>query len=254
MTRIFITGSTQGVGRNAAETLIAAGHEVVLHARNERSAKGVEALAAGALGIVTGDLGSLAETRNLAKQLNSIGRMDAIIHNAGIIDDDRMMTEDGLLRVLMVNAIAPFLLSTLASRPKRLIFTGSSMHHGHDQVLDDMNWTSRRWSGSSAYGESKLLGVALANGLARGWPDVHCNSVDPGWVPTRMGGRAASDDLNKAHMTQCWLATSSDAEACVSGVYWYHLRPQEPDPKVRDPKFQAEVLKRFAELTQVSAG
>ncbi len=87
MARIFVTGSTQGVGRNAAEMLVANGHEVVLHARSEQRAKAVEELADNALAVLTGDLASLAETRKLAEQLNSIGPMDAIIHNAGIIDD-----------------------------------------------------------------------------------------------------------------------------------------------------------------------
>ncbi len=254
MARIFITGSTQGVGRNAAEVLVAKGHEVVLHARSEQRAETVKDLADNALAVLTGDLASLAETRKLAEQLNSIGPMDAIIHNAGIIDDSRELAGHGLLRVLMVNAVAPYLLSVLAIRPKRLIFTGSSMHRGHDQVLDDMNWTLRRWSGSSAYGESKLLAVTVANGLARRWPDVHCNAVDPGWVPTRMGGRAATDDLATAHVTQCWLATSSETEARVSGAYWYHMRSQEPDARVRDPGFQDEVLERFATMTGVSVG
>ncbi|OWU68319.1 SDR family NAD(P)-dependent oxidoreductase [Phaeobacter sp. 22II1-1F12B] len=247
MARIFVTGSTTGVGKNAAAALLGDGHEVILHARNAERAESLGTLAHKAQ-VLTGDLGDLAEVRQLADALNAIGPMDAIIHNAGIIDDQRAETPDGLLRVLMVNALAPYVLSLLADRPARLIFTGSSMHRGHDGALDDMEWTRRRWSASSAYGESKLLVTALSAGLARRL-DAVCYTVDPGWVPTRMGGASASDPLEQAHVTQCWLATGADEEA----GYWHHMRRQRPDPKVEDHEFQDAVLDRFAQMTGVPA-
>ncbi|MBK1697222.1 daunorubicin C-13 ketoreductase [Rhodovibrio salinarum] len=250
MARVFITGSTEGVGRNAAEMLLAEGHEVVLHARNPARAKAFGDLAERAQ-VLSADLGSLSETRALAQDLNAIGPMDAILHNAGIIDNRREKTPDGLLRVLMVNAIAPYVLSVLADRPKRLIFTGSSMHRGHSDVLDDIDWTRHPWSASRAYGESKLLVTALSAGLARYWPEVLCHTVDPGWVPTRMGGRSASDPIEQAHVTQCWLATSGDAAVQESGAYWHHMRRQSADPKVSDSRFQDEVISRFAAMSGI---
>jgi len=246
MARIFVTGSTTGVGHNAAKSLLEEGHEVILHARNAERAESLGALADRAQ-VLTGDLGDLTEVRQLAEDLNAIRSMDANLHNAGIIDDERAETPDGLLRVLMVNALAPYMLSLLADRPARLIFTGSSMHRGHDGALDDMDWTRRRWSASSAYGESKLLVTALSAGFARRL-DAICHTVDPGWVPTRMGGASASDPLDQAHITQCWLATGAGEE---TGGYWHHMRRQRPDPKVEDPSFQDEVLNRFAEMTGV---
>lgn len=251
MSRILVTGSTEGVGRQAAESLLADGHEVVLHARSAARAGAFGSLPPSAR-ILVGDLGDMAETRALAEGLNEIGPMDAIIHNAGIIDDRRVETPDGVLRVLMVNAVAPYMLSLLADRPKRLIFTGSSMHSGHSDALDDMDWTRRRWSASSAYGESKLLVTALSAGLARHLPGVLCHTVDPGWVPTRMGGRSASDPLALAHVTQCWLATTEAEEALDSGGYWHHMQRLRPDPKVSDPAFQDAVLDRFAALTGIA--
>ena len=252
MARVFVTGSTQGVGRNAAEALLAAGHEVILHARDAERAETLGGLAARAR-VLTGDLASLAQTRALSLDLNAIGRVDAIIHNAGVMDDARAETPDGLPRVLMVNALAPYVLSLLADQPRRLIFTGSSMHRGHSRVMEDLEWTRRRWSGSQAYGESKLLVTALSAGLARRLPGAPCNTVDPGWVPTRMGGPSASDPLDQAHVTQCWLAASDDPAAQESGAYWRHMRRQPPDPKVSDPDFQDEVIARFAALSGVAA-
>ncbi len=252
MARILVTGSTQGVGRNMAEALLHDGHDVILHARDAARIKAFGTLAAKAA-VLTGDLGRLAEVRALAADLNALGPMDAIVHNAGVIDDARRMTEDGVLHGVMVNAVAPYALSLLADRPKRLIFTGSSMHFGHSGALDDLDWTHRPWSGNRAYGESKLLVTALCAALARRMPGVLCHTVDPGWVPTRMGGPSASDPLDQAHVTQCWLATSNAPAVRESGAYWHHLRQRTPDPQVGDTDFQDAILTRFADLTGIPA-
>lgn len=87
MSRIFITGSTDGLGLAAARTLMDEGHEVVLHARSSRRTAALADIAARSAGIVIGDLSSAVETRSIAKQVNRIGRMDAVIHNAGIYNE-----------------------------------------------------------------------------------------------------------------------------------------------------------------------
>ena len=84
MACIFITGSTDGLGRAAAQSLLDDGHQVVLHARSSDRASAVADLAPRSAGVVIGDLRSAAETRRVADQVNAIGRMDAVIHNAGI--------------------------------------------------------------------------------------------------------------------------------------------------------------------------
>src|SRR3954451_17883092 len=83
MARGFITRSTDGLGRAAAQALLDDGHEVVLHARSAERAAAVADLAADALGVAIGDLESAADTRGVAEQVNAIGRMDTVIHNAG---------------------------------------------------------------------------------------------------------------------------------------------------------------------------
>ena len=96
MSRILITGSTDGLGRAAAGTLIDDGHDVVLHARTRERAVSVAGLATRAAGVVIGDLSSAAETRALAEQVNDIGRMDAVIHNAAVfLEPSRSTTADG---------------------------------------------------------------------------------------------------------------------------------------------------------------
>src|ERR1043165_10279917 len=82
MSRVFITGSTDGLGYAAARVLIEDGHEVVLHARSRERATALADLAKKSLGIVLGDLSSAVDTRRIAEQVNAIGRMDVSIHNA----------------------------------------------------------------------------------------------------------------------------------------------------------------------------
>ena len=252
MPRVFITGSTDGLGHLAAGVLLREGHEVVLHARTRERASALADLAADAAGVVIGDLSSAAETRALAEQVNDIGRMDAVIHNAAVfLEPSRSTTADGHAKTLAVNTLAPYLLTALIDRPDRLIYLSSGMHLGATGSLRDLDWTERRWNATQAYSESKLYVTALALTLARAWPEVLSNAIDPGWVPTRMGGAGATDDLEMGHLTQTWLAVSNDAAAAVSGGYWYHRRRRVPAPQARDPAFQDQLMDRLAALTGV---
>jgi NAD(P)-dependent dehydrogenase (short-subunit alcohol dehydrogenase family) len=250
MRRIFITGSTDGLGRAAAATLMQEGHQVVLHARTSERAKALGDLAPRAAGVVLGDLASATQTRALAEQVNRIGRMDAVIHNAGIFRESaRGETPEGHAKVLAVNVLAPYLLTGLIQRPDRLIYLSSSMHFGGEGPLRDIDWKDRRWDIFRAYSESKLYVTALAFAVARHWTNVLSNAVDPGWVPTKMGGAGAPDDLEEGHLTQTWLATSDDPAAKHSGAYWHHREQRNPAAQALDVEFQDALLARLAELT-----
>jgi NAD(P)-dependent dehydrogenase (short-subunit alcohol dehydrogenase family) len=189
----------------------------------------------------------------MADRVNGIGRMDAVIHNAGTyLEPSRGATPEGHAGTLAVNTLAPYTLTALTERPRRLIYLSSGMHRSADGSLRDIDWVERRWDASRAYSESKLYVAALAFTVARRWPDVLSNAVDPGWVPTKMGGAGAPDDLEMGHLTQTWLAASDDSAATVSGEYWYHRERRPPAPQVSDPGFQDELAAKLAELTGVS--
>jgi NAD(P)-dependent dehydrogenase (short-subunit alcohol dehydrogenase family) len=238
MTRVFITGSADGLGREAAQTLLEDGHEVVVHARNMDRLTAVRDLLDRGAAAVVGDLSDLDQTRDVAGQVNRLGRMDAVIHNAGVMSGPH---------VLPVNVVAPYLLTALIQRPQRLVYLSSGMHRGGRASLTGMDWSGHRATGS--YSDSKLFVTTLAVAVARIWTDVFSNAVDPGWVPTKMGGAGAPDDLRLGHLTQEWLATSDDPEARTSGGYWYHQRRAEPAPSIHDQRFQDQLLEDLARFT-----
>ncbi len=250
MSRVLVTGSADGLGLMAARLLAGQGHEVTLHARSDARAADARAAVPQAAAVVVGDLSGIAGIRSVAGQVNALGRQDAVIHNAGVgYRGPRVVTADGLSQVFAVNVLAPYLLTALVTPPGRLVYLSSGMHRGGSADLSDVQWTRRRWNGAQAYSDSKLLDVLLAFGVARRWPGVRSNSVDPGWVATRMGGPGAPDDLAQGAMTQAWLAVIDDAAAGVSGEHFHHQRVQDTHPDARSAARQDALLDYCAQLT-----
>jgi NAD(P)-dependent dehydrogenase (short-subunit alcohol dehydrogenase family) len=251
MSKVLITGSSDGLGLMAAQRLLAAGHQVVLHARNQGRARDAQTAAPKAHGVVVGDLASIAETRGLADQANRLGPFAAVIHNAGVGNRERRIeTIDGLEHLFAINVLGPYLLTALITQPERLIYLSSGMHGGGDPDLSDLQWQRRRWNGTQAYSDSKLFDAVLAFAVARRWPSVRSNAVDPGWVATRMGGRGAPDNLDRGSETQAWLAVSQDPDAMVSGAYFFHKkRQQRIHPAASEVAVQEGLLAACAELT-----
>ena len=240
MPHILITGSADGLGRARRKPWLGDGHQVIVHTRSAERLAAVEPLISGGASAVIGDLADLNQTRAVADQVNRLGPLDAVIHNAGVMRGPH---------VLPVNVVSPYLLTVLIERPQRLVYLSSDMHQGGRATVEDLDWSGHR--STASYSDSKLLLTAFAMAVARLWPDVDCNAVDPGWVPTRMGGAGAPDDLRLGHLTQEWLATDDAPEARTGGGYWYHQQRRTPHPAALDPRFQDELLAALARFTGV---
>jgi NAD(P)-dependent dehydrogenase (short-subunit alcohol dehydrogenase family) len=252
MARIFISGSSTGLGLMAGQLLAEQGHQVVLHARDGTRASDVKRVLPQADAVVVGDLETIAGAREVAAQVNALGRFDAVIHNAAVgYREGHRVTADGLPHVFAINTLAAYILTAAIAKPKRLVYLSSGLHHGAHANLDDILWRKRRWNGSTAYAESKLHDVLLAFAVARRWPDVRAHALEPGWVPTKMGGPGAPDDIDQAHRTQAWLAASDDAAARTTAGYFYHLKPREPNPEARDVALQDRLLDICREISAV---
>lgn len=239
MGKILITGSADGLGQLAARALVDQGHEVALHARDEKRAKEALQKVPGAKNCLVGDLSSAEETQQVAVQANANGHFSAIIHNAGVYN---ATSEE----ILAVNVIAPYILTCLIHKPKRLIYLSSGDHlWGHTDLKN------LKASQGVSYSASKLLLVQLCKAVARHWPDIYANAVDPGWVPTKMGGPGAPDDLQKGYETQVWLAVSDDPKVTVTGRYFFHQKETRSNPEGDDVTLQEELLKRCAAWTGI---
>lgn len=239
MAHILVTGSTDGLGRAAAASLLDDGHQVTVHARNKARLVAVDDLIARGAESVVGDLADHDQVLGLTEQAAALGPFDAVIHNAGVSDGPAL---------LPVNVVAPYVLTTLVPA-SRLVYLTSSMHHGGTADISRADWSGSRRTLS--YSDSKLLVTLLMAAIARRWPGVLSNAVDPGWVPTRMGGPSASDDLALGHVTQAWLAASDDPEALVSGHYWFHERTEQPHRAVHDEDSQDALLAALATHTAI---
>ena len=239
MAKVFITGSSDGLGKMAASLLIKEGHEVVIHARNQQRAKDAMRSVPGAKSCLIADLSDIGETKDLAKQANQLGRFDAIIHNAGVYNATSQ-------QIIHVNTLAPYILTCLIMKPDRSVYLSSGDHKHGTPNLGDL-----AEGGRISYADSKLHDVMLAMIVARRYPKIYSNSVDPGWVPTKMGGSGAPDDLDKGYETQVWLATSNDPKALVTGRHFHHKREVSHRPEADDIGLQEKFLLACEGLTGI---
>lgn len=240
MARIFITGSSDGLGQLTAELLISQGHSVVLHARNKERAQITQSKIPGAEKVLTADLSSIEETKMLASEVNVLGSFDAVIHNAAVnrVPGNLMFT---------VNSLAPYILTCLIKKPKRLIYLSSGMHLQAEKI----SVNSSIDPGHCSYSDSKLHVIILCKAVSRKWSGVYANAVNPGWVATKMGGPNAPDDLQKGIETQAWLSVSSEEKAKVKGRYFFHKKEELCRSEAVDAGLQEKFLSLCEKMSDV---
>jgi NAD(P)-dependent dehydrogenase (short-subunit alcohol dehydrogenase family) len=247
---ILVTGSSDGIGLEAARQLVAAGHRVVLHGRSRRRADDAMRSAPGAAGAAVGDLSDVEGIQHVIASATALGPYDAVVHNAGVyVIPERRVSRGGTELVFTVNVLAPYLLTARMPLPSRLIYLSSGLESGGRANLADPQWKARPWNGMQAYCDSKLYVVMLALAVARRYPHVIANAVDPGWVRTRMGGAGAPVSVPEGADTPVWLAASDDPAALVSGRLVRRRADVKASAAAYDAGLQEALLDACAGLT-----
>jgi len=250
MASIFVTGSSDGIGQETARRLVSDGHRVVLHARDDARAKDAAAAVPGAAGVAVGDLSVIHGIRQAADSAGELGPYDVVIHNAGVGSAPaRHPTPDSFERIFAVNVLGPYLLTALMPLPERLVYLSSGLESAGRVNLADLQWERRPWNGFQAYSDSKLYDVLLAFAVARRYPRLRSNAVDPGWIKTKLGGAGATDELPIGADTQVWLATSDEPAALVTGRYFKWREDLRANPAAYDIDQQEALLAACASLT-----
>ncbi|MGO4435170.1 short-chain dehydrogenase [Paenarthrobacter sp. RAF9] len=148
--------------------------------------------------------------------------------------------------LLPVNVVAPYVLTALVPAARH-IYLSSSMHRGGTADLARAEWSGAR--GTLSYSDGKLLVTILMGAVARLCPDTLSHAVDPGWVPTKMGGPSASDDLELGRLTQVWLSITDEQDVLGSGQYWHHQGIETPHPAVHDEALQNALMATLTKHT-----
>lgn len=235
---VLVTGSTDGIGREAAERLSALGADVLVHGRDER--RGAAALAAvraaspsGSGALHLADISTVAGARTLAADVRrSHPRLDVLLANAGVYAAQRSVTADGLELTFAVNAVAPIVLAAellpalRAAAPARIVILSSASHWTGEMHWDDLQFAAPgAYDGLVAYDQSKLAIALLTFELARRLQGTGVTAVclDPGDVDTELLREGWPElpgiSIADGAATSVYLASSAEAEG-LSGVYF----------------------------------
>lgn len=254
MAKILITGSADGIGQAAAKVLADNGHAVWLHARNNDRAASAHKAVPKAQGVLIGDISEVASMKAFAAKANETGPWDAVVHNAGLgLSTDGKKTAEGVAQIFSVNSMAPYVLTSLMEKPKRLLYVSSGLHMSGDDSLEDVGWTSgRSFVPMQAYNDTKLHNVLLANAVAKRWTDVQSCSLDPGWVKTKLGGGGAPGSTDPPAKMIASYAAGESVAGDKSGVYLNPGGVGKPHGAATKGEKQDKLMQIYAELSGVS--
>jgi NAD(P)-dependent dehydrogenase (short-subunit alcohol dehydrogenase family) len=247
MTCVLITGSTDGIGLRAAQTLRARGHDVIVHGRDPRKVAAARDQVGAVAGLVA-DLGDLHQVTRLADEASDL-RPSVLINNAGIYARERIEAPSGeatwVVNHLAASLLADALIPTMTAGG-RVIYV-SSVAHGRAEIdLDDPEFEHKPYDHYAAYAQSKLANLLMAQETARrlgpGSP-VSVNALHPGVIGTKLLTEGfqvpGRDDLDAGSATSVFLAVEADPG--ITGGYWYRSRPAKPQGSGTDTKLAAEL-------------
>jgi NAD(P)-dependent dehydrogenase (short-subunit alcohol dehydrogenase family) len=251
-TIVLITGATDGLGRALAERLATEDATLVLHGRDpEKLRRTADSLTGTGSRIhtATADLAELSQVHRLAAEVTRLtDRLDVLVSNAGIgggLPDGRtrQTSADGYELRFAVNYLAGFaltldLLELLRnSAPARIVNVASIGQHPLD--FDDL-MLERGYSGSRAYGQSKLAQIMSGFELAARIPDteITVNSLHPAtFMPTKMvlAEVGHSIDTLETGVAATHRLATDPALSTTTGRFYDRTRETKPNPQAYDP-------------------
>ncbi len=231
---ILVTGATDGIGRETAHELVRRGNFVIAHGRSKEKLKTVqselEAIKPNSCEIIAADLSSLTEVKQMASAILQLGKsIDVLLHNAGVYEEELLLTVDGFERTFAVNHLAPFLLThyLLPSIKKvensRIIVVSSIAHNRGKIFFDDVNLT-QQFDGYRAYAQSKLANILFVNELVERNKNSNTTfySLHPGVITTKLlqkGFKMQGASLAQGAATSVYLATEPGIENLNGGYF-----------------------------------
>jgi NAD(P)-dependent dehydrogenase (short-subunit alcohol dehydrogenase family) len=237
--RALVTGANSGIGFETALGLADLGAEVVLLCRSEgRGGKAAEEIRARTgsrrVSVEALDVSDLAMVREVGARLAS-SRVDVLVHNAGVLPDERGETKDGLELTFATHVAGPHLLTRLLrpalerSDDARVIWVSSGGMYTRRLNLADPQWQRRRYDGVTAYAETKRAQVVLAELWAEklAGTSVRVSSMHPGWADTPA---VASSLPRFRQLTQAILRTPAEG---ADTVLWLAASPAARDASGR---------------------
>ncbi len=257
---IFITGASDGLGKEAARKLAAQGARLILHGRSEAKLQAavdeiLNEFPDARIDTILADFSSLAQVRAMAAELNeSFERLDILVNNAGVLPLRRQASADGFELTFAVNYLAPFLLTNLLlpllkrSAPARIVNLSSIANHlvavsplQMDNIPGYVAWI--------VYSRTKLLLTAFTFALARRLKDsgVTCNALHPGIIPGPNVTRAlwtrfqTTREEGAQTIVDCCLNPDC---AGLSGAYISIDRVARANPQALSVHFQETLWKK----------
>lgn len=250
---ILITGSTDGIGKQAAIQLAQQGATVLLHGRNEQKAQKVmqeiiEKTGNKKIDYFIADLASLKQVHALADEVrNRYDKLHVLLNNAAVFENTLRRSEDGFEMTFAVNHLAHFLLTCLLldhlyqSTPARIVNV-SSMAHSHELDFDNLHG-EKHYSGYTAYAYSKLANILFTFKLAclLDKNKITVNCLHPGVINTKLlraGWGLGGDSTDQGARILTYLASSPEVEG-VTGKYFYQMQgPTKPAAIAYDEQIQ----------------
>lgn len=221
----LITGATNGIGRELARFLACPGRRLIIPARNRSRGEAVaeELRARGAhVDLIDLDLASLQSVADAAAAINALGTsIDVMVNNAGGVTPRRKLTGEGHEMLLATNFLGPFALTNQVAQRicGRVVITSSNTHKAARMDLLDPNFSHRRWSWSSAYGQSKLADQmwahALYNRLQKAGSAVQVHTAHPGWSATNIQNTSGIAAIDAVLDTACKAMAMSAQEGAM---------------------------------------